>query len=93
MARPPRVRKALLVALALSIVMHMAWTLWPVDTTTVPEGTVLTATLTEMPPPPVPSVEPAPIPKAAPKPKRPPCDSTAAGRCTHRYTGRDGATH
>ena len=70
-ARPPRVRKALLVALALSIIMHMAWTLWPVDTTTVPEGTVLTATLTEMPPPPVPSMEPAPIPKAAPKPKRP----------------------
>jgi len=57
-ARP--VRKGLLWALAVSVLVHVAWTFWPVDTTAEPEGTVLTATLTEMPPPPVPQVESAP---------------------------------
>ncbi len=61
-AVPPRVRKGLLVALALSIVVHVAWTFWPVDIPSDDEGMVLEATLTEMPPPPVPSAAPAPEP-------------------------------
>ena len=66
-ARP--VRSVLLVALALSALVHVAWTLWPVDFASEPEGTVLQATLEEMPPPPVPSAmpEPAPTPVARPR--------------------------
>jgi len=67
-ARP--VRNGLLAALAVSIFVHVAWTFWPVDMTTEPEGTVLTATLTEMPPPPVPQVESAPAQPSAER-KRP----------------------
>ena len=70
-ARP--VRKGLLWALAVSVLVHVAWTFWPVDTTAEPEGTVLTATLTEMPPPPVPQVESAPaqpsVERKRPKPR------------------------
>ena len=70
-ARP--VRKGLLAALAVSVLVHVAWTFWPVDTTAEPEGTVLTATLTEMPPPPVPQVESAPaqpsVERKRPKPR------------------------
>ena len=70
-ARP--VRKGLLWALAVSVLVHIAWTFWPVDTTAEPEGTVLTATLTEMPPPPVPQVESAPaqpsVERKRPKPR------------------------
>jgi hypothetical protein len=74
--RRRRVRKSLLVALALSVVVHVLWTFWPVDETTAPEGTVLTATLTEMPPPPVPTIEPRREPppavrRARPAPRRP----------------------
>lgn len=82
--RPRRVRKALLIALALSIVLHVAWTFWPVETENVPESTVLEATLTEMPPPPVPSAQPAPSPplkaqRARPrKPAAPPPVTAAA---------------
>ena len=69
-ARP--VRKGLLWALAVSVLVHVAWTFWPVDTTAEPEGTVLTATLTEMPPP-VPQVESAPaqpsVERKRPKPR------------------------
>ena len=64
--RPRRVRKALLVALAASVVLHVAWTFWPVELVIEPDGAVLTATLTEMPPPPVPDAAPPP----APPPKR-----------------------
>ena len=60
------VRPALLVALALSILLHLAWSLWPADDIDVPEGTVLEATITEMPPPPVPSAQPAPPPPQQP---------------------------
>ena len=70
-ARP--VRKGLLAALAVSVLVHVAWTFWPVDTTAEPEGTVLTATLTEMPPPPVPQVESVPaqpsVERKRPKPR------------------------
>ena len=72
-----RVRPALLVALALSVGLHLAWSLWPVDETPVQEAPALTATLEEMPappppapPPPVAKVEPSAPPTAAPK--RPP---------------------
>ena len=59
---PTRVRKGLLVALALSIALHVAWTFWPVDIPTDNESTVLEATLAEMPPPPTPRAEPVPEP-------------------------------
>jgi len=61
-ASASRVRPALLVALALSLLLHLAWTFWPVDESEAPEATVLTATLQQMPPPPVPKIEPAPAP-------------------------------
>ena len=61
-ASPWRVRPALLVALALSLLLHLAWTFWPVDESEAPEATVLMATLEQMPPPPVPKIEPAPAP-------------------------------
>ena len=64
---PPPVRKGLLVALALSIALHVAWTFWPVDVPTEDASTVLEATLTEMPPPPIPSAEPAPAPAPSKK--------------------------
>jgi len=68
-ARGPRpVRKGLLLALALSVLVHAVWTLWPVEFAPEPEGTVLTATLTEMPPPPVPRAEPAPARASAAQP-------------------------
>jgi hypothetical protein len=63
-----RVRRVLLVALILSLVVHLAITWWPVDMPQPPESTPLTATLTELPPPPKPSAAPAPTP-AKPKPK------------------------
>jgi uncharacterized protein DUF3108 len=66
--RRPRLGRALVVALALSIGVHLAWTFWPVDEPPVPETTVLTATLTEMPPPPKPAAQaPAARRKAPPK--------------------------
>jgi hypothetical protein len=55
------VRPSLWVALALSLIIHAAWSLWPADVETSPEDKVLTATLTEMPAPPPPEVA-----KAAP---------------------------
>ena len=62
------VRPALLVALGLSLLLHAAWSLWPADEIDTPEGTVLEATITEMPPPPVPTAQPAPPPPPAQKP-------------------------
>jgi Protein of unknown function (DUF3108) len=69
-----RARPALWIALALSIAVHIAWSLWPVEPTVAPNEVVLTATLTEMPAPPAPSVtaEPAPKKPPRPRPKRPP---------------------
>jgi hypothetical protein len=54
----------LLVAFALSLLLHLAWTLWPVDESEPPESAVLIATLTQMPPPPAPAVVPPPAPAA-----------------------------
>jgi hypothetical protein len=71
----------LLGALALSLLVHAVWTLWPVQFAPEPEPTMLTATLTEMPPPPVPRAEPAPTPSSAAKPRarpRPPPPIVAA---------------
>ncbi|HKP66873.1 MAG TPA: DUF3108 domain-containing protein, partial [Casimicrobiaceae bacterium] len=68
---PRPVRKGLLLALAISVLVHIAWTFWPVDTTLAPDETVLTATLTEMPPPPVPHVGPV-LPQPSVAAKRPP---------------------
>jgi hypothetical protein len=81
---PRPVRNGLLAALAVSVLVHVAWTFWPVDMTAEPEGTVLTATLTEMPPPPVPKVESTPArPSAEPKrsrsrPRSPPIPAPVA---------------
>ena len=55
---PRRARPAFIVALALSIALHLLWTQWPVEPDVVIDEPVLTATLTEIPPPPVPSVTP-----------------------------------
>ncbi len=60
-----RTRRVLAAALVLSLVVHVAFTLWPVDVATTPDATPLTATLTELPPPPKPST----VAPAAPKPK------------------------
>ena len=60
------VRPALLVALGLSVLLHVAWSLWPADDIDTPEGTVLEATIIEMPPPPVPSAQQAPPPPQKP---------------------------
>jgi len=60
-----RTRRVLVAALVLSLLVHLAFTLLPTDLTVAPESTPLTATLTEMPPPPKPSV----IAQAKPKPK------------------------
>jgi len=64
-----RARRVLWLALALSILVHVAWSLWPADLPQTPEDKVLTATLTEMPAPPPPAAQPAP-PKPRPKPRR-----------------------
>src|SRR6185312_6128955 len=73
--KPWHVRRALVVALVLSLLLHLAWSLWPVDftPTIAPEEPPLTATLREMPPPPPPQIAPAPVPKTLPAtPHEPP---------------------
>jgi len=63
-----RARRALVIALGLSLAAHLAFTFLPVSTPEAPDSTPLTATLTEMPPPPKPvAVGPA---RAKPRPKR-----------------------
>jgi hypothetical protein len=67
----PRVRRALVVALVLSALIHLAWTFWPVREPSVPDATVLSATLTEMPAPPKVEAKPSAVrPKAKPRPRR-----------------------
>jgi len=64
-----RTRRVLLVALALSILVHLAFTLWRGDETSLPDAVPLMATITELPPPPkaaLPDTKPA----AKPKPRR-----------------------
>jgi len=63
-----RARRMLVATLALSLAVHVAFTFWPVDVATAPDATPLTATLTELPPPPKPSTVAPATPK--PKPRR-----------------------
>ncbi len=63
-----RTRRLLLVALALSLLVHLAVSLWPVDLASAPDATPLTATITALPPPPTPASTAAAKPR--PKPKR-----------------------
>src|SRR6185437_14318496 len=68
----PRAGRVLAFALAISLAVHLAFTLWPMALPDDPEDVPLTATITELPPPPRPVAQPAPppTPKAAqPKPK------------------------
>jgi hypothetical protein len=64
--RPPR--RGLLVALALSVALHIAVSMWPAELPTTPEAIPLQATITELPPPPKPAVVAAAKPR--PKPRR-----------------------
>jgi len=64
----PRTLRVLAIALALSLALHIGLTFWPVSFEETPESTPLTATLTEMPPPPKPAATAAAKPK--PRPKR-----------------------
>ena len=65
-ARPPR--RVLLVALVLSVALHVAVSFWPAEVATLPETVPLQATITELPPPPkTVAVEAA---KPRPKPRR-----------------------
>jgi len=77
-----RVRPALAVAFALSLLAHAVWSLWPVDLPAPPEDRILSATLTELPPPPAPqaaAVKPRPKPRrAAPAPAAPPVPEAPA---------------
>ena len=66
-----RLPRALLWALAGSLLLHTAVSLWPVDEVEAPEAIPLQATITELPPPPRAEVPaPAPAPKPRPKPRR-----------------------
>ncbi|MEP6679416.1 MAG: DUF3108 domain-containing protein [Betaproteobacteria bacterium] len=71
-----RARPSLWIALLLSLALHALWSLWPAEMPTAPEDRVLSATLTEMPAPPVAKAPEAPRPKprrpAAPKRAPPP---------------------
>ncbi len=64
-----RPSRALLWALAGSLLLHVAFTLWPVDDDAVPDAIPLQATITELPPPPT-TAAPAPAPKPRKKPRR-----------------------
>jgi len=68
-ARPRTRLDVLAVALAASLALHLAASLWPVELPDAPESTVLSATITELPPPPLPAPVPAAKPKPRPKPK------------------------
>ncbi len=62
-------RPSLWIALALSILIHVAWSLWPIEPPKSPDDVVLSATLTEMPAPPTPAPQSTSA-KPRPKPKR-----------------------
>jgi hypothetical protein len=64
-----RPRSALVVALAISLGVHLALSFVPDEAPTNPDAVPLTATLRELPPPPVASATPAPKPKPRPKPR------------------------
>ncbi len=65
----PRARRVLWLALGVSLAVHLALTLWPVSFDPEEDAAVLRATLTELPPPPVPVAQPAP-PARKPAPAR-----------------------
>ena len=65
-----RTRRALAVALVLSLLVHAAFTLWPEDVSPTPESTPLTVAITELPPPPAPVAVPQPKPAAKPKARK-----------------------
>jgi len=69
LAEPPR--RGLLVALALSVAVHLAVSFWPAEVPAMPETAPLQATITELPPP------PRPVPVAAAKPRPRPQRATA----------------
>ncbi|MEP7063921.1 MAG: DUF3108 domain-containing protein [Betaproteobacteria bacterium] len=69
-ARPWRV---LGYALAVSLLVHLGFTLWPMSLPTHPDDIALTATLTELPPPPAPVAQPAP-----PRPRTKPANRVRA---------------
>ena len=60
-----RPRRGLVIALALSIGLHLALSLWPAEVPITPDDVPLQATITEMPPPP----QAAPVAAAKPRPK------------------------
>ena len=68
-------RRSLWVALALSVIVHALWSLWPADTPKTPDDVMLSATLTEMPAPPTAAAPPSTAKarstqkRVAPKPK------------------------
>ena len=64
----PRTRRALATALVLSLAVHLGFSFWPTSLRETQDSTPLTATLTEMPPPPSPAVNSAVTPK--PRTKR-----------------------
>jgi hypothetical protein len=65
-----RTRRALAVALVLSLLVHLALTLWREEPSQTPESTPLTATITELPPPPAPVAVPEPRQAARPKARK-----------------------
>jgi hypothetical protein len=66
----PRTRRALAIALAVSLALHLGFSFWPASVQEMPDSTPLTATLTEMPPPPAAVASPAEKPKPKPRAKR-----------------------
>jgi len=58
-----RTRRALALALVLSLAFHLGLSFWPISLRETPDSTPLTATLTEMPPPPTAVAKPAVNPK------------------------------
>ncbi|MEO8305164.1 MAG: DUF3108 domain-containing protein [Betaproteobacteria bacterium] len=63
-----RPRPGLVIALALSIGLHVAMSFWPAEVATTPDDVPLQATLTELPPPP--QVAPVAAAKPRPRPRR-----------------------
>ena len=63
-----RARRTLWYALGLSLAVHLAFTLWPATLPVDPDDVPLTATITELPPPPLPVAAPPPV--QPPKPAR-----------------------
>ncbi|MEO6749617.1 MAG: DUF3108 domain-containing protein, partial [Casimicrobiaceae bacterium] len=76
--------RVLAVALALSLAVHLAFTSWPISLPVDPDDVPLSATITELPPPPV-----APQPPARPKPRRAARATAATSPAVHDDTMAD----